>query len=66
MAIAERFTMTVDQLLDGIRTEAYVARRSRGRKRREAFVRMLDLVSTARDYVVLGFPEPTPGSGDPS
>lgn len=54
----ERFSMTVDQLLDGIREQAFMARQLRGSKRRAAFVRMLDLVSTARDYVVLGFPEP--------
>lgn len=56
----ERFSMSVDELLDGIRDQAYIARRSKGAKRREAFVRMLDLVSTARDYVVLGFPGPSP------
>jgi hypothetical protein len=55
----ERFSMTVDQLLDGIQTQAFMARRSKGARRRAAFVRLLDLASTARDYVVLGFPEPT-------
>jgi hypothetical protein len=54
----ERFSMTVDQLLDGIQTQAFMARRSKGARRRAAFVRLLDLASTARDYVVLGFPEP--------
>lgn len=61
----ERFSMTVDQLLDGIRDQAFIARRSKGAKRRAAFVRILDLASTARDYVVLGFPEPAnPSSAD--
>lgn len=60
----ERFSMSVDELLDGIRDQAYIARRSKGAKRREAFVRMLDLVSTARDYVVLGFPGPSPQPAD--
>lgn len=54
----ERFSMSVDELLDGIRDQAFIARRSKGLKRRAAFVRLLDLTSTARDYVVLGFPEP--------
>ena len=62
----ERFSMSVDELLDSIRDQAFIARRSKGLKRRAAFVRLLDLTSTARDYVVLGFPEPTPQSGDPS
>ncbi|WP_242086010.1 hypothetical protein [Microbacterium lacticum] len=60
----ERFSMTVDQLLDGIRDQAFIARRSKGAKRRAAFVRILDLASTARDYVVLGFPEPANHSAD--
>lgn len=60
----ERFSMTVDQLLDGIRDQAFIARRSKGAKRRAAFVRILDLASTARDYVVLGFPEPANPSSE--
>ena len=50
--------MTSELLPPGIREQAFMARRSRGSKRRAVFVRMLDLASTARDYVVLGFPEP--------